>query len=207
MNHTNHTASIVFPFPKSCEAAWEGQQPLMTHMLKLQMWLGSTWRRQAPPLLYTGMTGIPCIVVAALASAMPAHIAQLDIYELCGEGEVYSSGGACLRHACLPPPCPHTSLSWIFTNYVGKEKCIVVAALASAMRACLRHACLPPPCPHTSLSWIFTNYVGKEKCIVVAALASAMRACLRHACLPPPCVLASAMPAHIAQLDVYEKCG
>src|SRR5712692_6437450 len=105
MNHTNHTASIVFPFPKSCEAAWEGQQPLMTHMLKLQMWLGSTWRRQAPPLLYTGMTGIPCIVVAALASAMPAHIAQLDIYELCGEGEVYSSGGACLRHACLPPPC------------------------------------------------------------------------------------------------------
>src|SRR5229473_6789645 len=37
-----------------------------------QMWWSLAWRRQAPPLLYTSMTGI-C---------------------------VYSSGGACLRHVC-----------------------------------------------------------------------------------------------------------
>ncbi len=43
-------------------------------------------------------TGISCIVVAALASAMLAHIAPLGACKKCGQWEEYSSGGACLRH-------------------------------------------------------------------------------------------------------------
>jgi len=34
----------------------------------------SAWRRQAPPLLYTNDGRSPCIVVAALASAMPVDM-------------------------------------------------------------------------------------------------------------------------------------
>ena len=69
MAEASAATPIHFSLPKSCEAAWEGLRPLMTHMLKLQMWSGSD------------------MAEASAATTIHEHDGQ----------NVYSSGGACLH--------------------------------------------------------------------------------------------------------------